>query len=87
MRSRSIIGAFAATACTAAVLLLMPDAPAGTLPFLHWRVGVKDAALALVEVECAVTGDLASTFPLFPSMTGTGEPLDPIGLAAYDREG
>jgi predicted metalloprotease with PDZ domain len=87
MRLRTIIGAFAATACTAGVMMMMPSIPAGTPPFLSWTVSMKDAHLALVEVECAVTGDLSRRFPFSPPVTGTGKPLEPIGLEAFDRAG
>lgn len=87
MRLRTIIGALAATACAAAALLLTPQTPDGPLPFIGWTVRLADAGLALVEVECAVAGSLGGTFPFIPPVTGTGAPLDPIGLAAFDRTG
>lgn len=87
MRSRWLTGSFAATACVAAVLLLTPGPPEGAPPFLGWTVRMKDADLALVEVECDVTGERAGTFLFTPPETGTGRPLEPIGLAAFDRSG
>lgn len=87
MRSRLLIGAFAATAFLATILLLISRTPAGAPPFLGWTVRMKDADLALVEVECAVTGSLAGTFPLYAPRTGTGRLLEPIGLRAIDHRG
>lgn len=87
MRSRWLLCSSVATACLAAIMLMIPRAPAGPLPFLGWTVRMQNADLALVEVECAVTGVIEGAFSFYPPLTGTGGPLEPIGLSARDRSG
>ena len=91
MRVKQRPAAIIALAAAVAVLALLVGAPMvparSAPPFLSWTVRIKDASLALIEVEGAVSGVLDRTFTFIAPAPEGGRALQPLGIAAFDRYG